>query len=148
MKNNTLHVNRTSTNSSPSRSYWAIPLVRNVMPVCAEGRQFRLSLGEGTSAAPPVYYSEGVLRETDRGLTIITPFRSIVTDGLADAVQHVDLQECEESFVVLCTVAKDDEFANLAKQLRRRPVLQASLANIDRVQKGGEACAPGCASTR
>ena len=55
-------------------------------------------------------------------------FQSIVTEDLDDIVQNADLQEWQEIFVVLCTFAKADEFANLAEQLGQRLEFQASLA--------------------
>lgn len=54
-------------------------------------------------------------------------FQSIVTEDLDDIVQNADLQEWQEIFVVLCTFAKPDEFANLAEQLGQRLEFQASL---------------------
>lgn len=54
-------------------------------------------------------------------------FQSIVTEDLDDIVQNADLQEWREAFVVLCTFAKADEFANLAEQLGQRLEFQASL---------------------
>ena len=47
-------------------------------------------------------------------------FQSVVTNDLADIVQNADLGEWKEIFVVLCTFAKEDEFAGLAKQLGQR----------------------------
>ncbi|KIY53493.1 hypothetical protein FISHEDRAFT_55132 [Fistulina hepatica ATCC 64428] len=47
-------------------------------------------------------------------------FKSIVSNDLADIVQNADLKEWREIFVVLCTFATPDEFANLAEQLGRR----------------------------
>lgn len=47
-------------------------------------------------------------------------FQSIVTEDLADIVQNADLAEWKVVFVVLCTFAKDADFANLADQLGRR----------------------------
>ncbi|EKM49465.1 uncharacterized protein PHACADRAFT_214425 [Phanerochaete carnosa HHB-10118-sp] len=55
-------------------------------------------------------------------------FQSIVTDDLEDIVQNADLQEWQEIFVVLCTFASQDDFANLAEQLGQRLEFQASLA--------------------
>ena len=55
-------------------------------------------------------------------------FQSIVTDDLEDIVQNADLQEWQEIFVVLCTFASHDDFANLAEQLGQRLEFQASLA--------------------
>ena len=54
--------------------------------------------------------------------------QSIVTEGLDDVVQDANLQEWREIFLILCTFAKADEFANLAKQLGQRLEFQASLA--------------------
>ena len=54
-------------------------------------------------------------------------FQSIVTEDLDDIVQNADLQEWQEIFVVLCTFAKPDEFANLAEQLGQRLEFQASV---------------------
>ena len=39
--------------------------------------------------------------------------------------------EWQRNFSVLCTFAKADEFANLAKQLGQRLEFQASLANVE-----------------
>lgn len=47
-------------------------------------------------------------------------FQSIVTEDLADIVQNADLAEWRVVFVVLCTYAKEGDFANLADQLGRR----------------------------
>lgn len=47
-------------------------------------------------------------------------FQSIVTEDLTDIVQNADLAEWRVVFVVLCTFAKDTEFANLADQLGQR----------------------------
>ncbi|KAL1685967.1 hypothetical protein GGG16DRAFT_65216 [Schizophyllum commune] len=47
-------------------------------------------------------------------------FQSIVSNDLSDIVQNADLQEWQEIFVVLCTFASQDEFANLAEELGRR----------------------------
>lgn len=55
-------------------------------------------------------------------------FQSIVTDDLEDIVQNADLQEWQEIFVVLCTFASQNDFANLAEQLGQRLEFQASLA--------------------
>ncbi|KAH8116058.1 WD40 repeat-like protein [Phellopilus nigrolimitatus] len=54
-------------------------------------------------------------------------FQSIVTEDLDDIVQNADLQEWQEIFVVLCTFAKPDEFANLAEQLGQRLEFNASM---------------------
>ena len=54
-------------------------------------------------------------------------FQSIVTEDLDDIVQNADLQEWQEIFVVLCTFAKPDEFANLAEQLGQRLEFNASI---------------------
>ena len=47
-------------------------------------------------------------------------FQSIVTEDLVDIVQNADLAEWKVVFVVLCTFAKDSDFANLAEQLGQR----------------------------
>ncbi|WVQ79835.1 hypothetical protein IAT38_001935 [Cryptococcus sp. DSM 104549] len=47
-------------------------------------------------------------------------FQSIVTEDLLDIVQNADLAEWKVAFVVLCTYAKESEFANLAEQLGQR----------------------------
>lgn len=47
-------------------------------------------------------------------------FQSIVTEDLVDIVQNADLAEWKVVFVVLCTFAKDGDFANLAEQLGQR----------------------------
>ncbi|TXT04973.1 hypothetical protein VHUM_03793 [Vanrija humicola] len=47
-------------------------------------------------------------------------FQSIVTEDLIDIVQNADLGEWRVVFVVLCTFAKEADFANLADQLGRR----------------------------
>ncbi|KAL1741502.1 hypothetical protein HDZ31DRAFT_66861 [Schizophyllum fasciatum] len=47
-------------------------------------------------------------------------FQSIVSNDLSDIVQNADLQEWQEIFVVLCTFASQEEFANLAEELGRR----------------------------
>ncbi|KAL1407031.1 protein transport protein S31 [Vanrija albida] len=47
-------------------------------------------------------------------------FQSIVTEDLVDIVQNADLGEWRVVFVVLCTFAKEADFANLADQLGRR----------------------------
>ncbi|EJD05585.1 WD40 repeat-like protein [Fomitiporia mediterranea MF3/22] len=54
-------------------------------------------------------------------------FQSIVTEDLDDIVQNADLQEWREIFVVLCTFAKPDEFANLAEQLGQRLEFHANI---------------------
>ncbi|KAL5498571.1 SEC31 [Sanghuangporus vaninii] len=54
-------------------------------------------------------------------------FQSIVTEDLDDIVQNADLQEWQEIFVVLCTFAKPDEFANLAEQLGQRLEFHANI---------------------
>lgn len=58
-------------------------------------------------------------------------FQSIVTNGLSDIVQNADLQEWREIFVVLCTFAKDDEFAGLAEQLGARLEFQSVVGRDD-----------------
>ena len=60
------------------------------MPVRGTVRRYHPSLGEGWSADPPAYYSEGVLRETDRGPTIFTPL-PVYRHG--KPVRDADLQE-------------------------------------------------------
>jgi protein transport protein SEC31 len=69
-------------------------------------------------------------------------FQSIVTDDLEDIVQNADLQEWQEIFVVLCTFASQEDFANLAEQLGQRLEFQASLAkasaNPDAADKAQE----------
>ncbi|BEI98107.1 hypothetical protein CcaverHIS631_0304060 [Cutaneotrichosporon cavernicola] len=47
-------------------------------------------------------------------------YQSIVTEDLADIVQNADLAEWKVAFVVLCTYAKEADFANLVDQLGRR----------------------------
>jgi protein transport protein SEC31 len=47
-------------------------------------------------------------------------FQSIVTEDLTDIVQNADLDEWRVVFVVLCTFAKEADFANLADQLGQR----------------------------
>ncbi|KAL7419086.1 protein transport protein S31 [Cryptotrichosporon argae] len=47
-------------------------------------------------------------------------FQSIVTEDLADIVQNADLAEWRVVFVVVCTFARDGDFANLAEQLGQR----------------------------
>ncbi|GMK56909.1 hypothetical protein CspeluHIS016_0307490 [Cutaneotrichosporon spelunceum] len=47
-------------------------------------------------------------------------YQSIVTEDLADIVQNADLAEWKVAFVVLCTYAKEADFANLTDQLGRR----------------------------
>ncbi|WVO18366.1 hypothetical protein L204_106081 [Cryptococcus depauperatus] len=47
-------------------------------------------------------------------------FQSIVTEDLLDIVQNADLSEWKVIFVVLCTFAKESEFANLTEQLGQR----------------------------
>ncbi|KAI5121114.1 hypothetical protein M0805_002787 [Coniferiporia weirii] len=54
-------------------------------------------------------------------------FQSIVTEDLDDIVQNADLQEWQEIFVVLCTFAKPDEFANLTEQLGQRLEFRANM---------------------
>ena len=56
-------------------------------------------------------------------------FQSIVTNDLSDIVQHADLQEWQEIFVVLCTFAGQDEFPGLAEQLGRRLEFQFTVAD-------------------
>lgn len=55
-------------------------------------------------------------------------FQSIVTEDLDDIVQNADLKEWQEIFVVICTFAKQEDFANLAEQLGQRLEFQASVA--------------------
>ncbi|KAF8886801.1 hypothetical protein BD779DRAFT_1673098 [Infundibulicybe gibba] len=55
-------------------------------------------------------------------------FQSIVTNDLSDIVQNADLQEWQEIFVVLCTFASREEFANLAEQLGSRLEFQFTLS--------------------
>ena len=55
-------------------------------------------------------------------------FRYIVTEDMDNIVQNADLQEWQDIFVVLCTFAKGNEFANLAEQLGQRLEFQACLA--------------------
>jgi protein transport protein SEC31 len=57
-------------------------------------------------------------------------FQSIVDADLADVVRHADLREWREVFVVICTFAKDADFASLAEMLGRR-LEQASRAKVD-----------------
>ncbi|KAH7925064.1 hypothetical protein BV22DRAFT_1089788 [Leucogyrophana mollusca] len=57
-------------------------------------------------------------------------FQSIVTNDLADIVQNADLQEWQEIFVVLCTFASQDDYANLTEQLGSRLEFQSSLAKV------------------
>ena len=56
-------------------------------------------------------------------------FQSIVTNDLSDIVQHADLQEWQEIFVVLCTFAGQAEFPALAEQLGRRLEFQFTVAD-------------------
>ncbi|KAF8224277.1 hypothetical protein L208DRAFT_1312374 [Tricholoma matsutake] len=66
-------------------------------------------------------------------------FQSIVTNDLSDIVQHADLQEWQEIFVVLCTFAGQAEFSGLAEQLGRRLEFQFTVAASSddaRVQSG------------
>jgi protein transport protein SEC31 len=56
-------------------------------------------------------------------------FQSIVTNDLSDIVQHADLQEWQEIFVVLCTFAEQAEFPALAEQLGRRLEFQFTMAD-------------------
>lgn len=65
-------------------------------------------------------------------------FQSIVTDDLEDIVQNADLQEWQEIFVVLCTFASQDDFANLAEQLGQRLEFQASLAKASATPEAAE----------
>ncbi|GJE96308.1 WD40 repeat domain-containing protein [Phanerochaete sordida] len=65
-------------------------------------------------------------------------FQSIVTDDLEDIVQNADLQEWQEIFVVLCTFANQDDFANLAEQLGQRLEFQASLAKASSAADAAE----------
>lgn len=59
-------------------------------------------------------------------------FQSIVTEDLVDIVQNADLAEWKVVFVVLCTFAKDAEFANLADQLGQRLQFRSKvLSNSD-----------------
>lgn len=54
-------------------------------------------------------------------------FQSIASNDLSDIVQNADLAEWQEVFVVLCTFAKQEEFADLVKQLGQRLEFQHSL---------------------
>jgi protein transport protein SEC31 len=56
-------------------------------------------------------------------------FQSIVMNDLSDIVQHADLQEWQEIFVVLCTFAGKEEFPGLAEQLGRRLEFQFTVAD-------------------
>lgn len=59
-------------------------------------------------------------------------FQSIVTEDLVDIVQNADLAEWKVVFVVLCTFAKDGDFANLADQLGQRLQFRSQvLSNSD-----------------
>ncbi|CAL1708455.1 unnamed protein product [Somion occarium] len=60
-------------------------------------------------------------------------FQSIVTNDLADIVQNADLQEWQETFVVLCTFAGQEDFSSLAEQLGQRLEFQSSLAKVSTV---------------
>lgn len=53
-------------------------------------------------------------------LPFLRVFQSIVTEDLVDIVQNADLEEWKVAFVVVCTFAKDGDFANLADQLGQR----------------------------
>ncbi|KDQ10528.1 hypothetical protein BOTBODRAFT_36224 [Botryobasidium botryosum FD-172 SS1] len=55
-------------------------------------------------------------------------FQSVVTSDLVDVVQNADLREWREIFVVVCTFAKEDEFASLIKQLGERLEFQYAVA--------------------
>ena len=54
-------------------------------------------------------------------------FQSIVTNDLSDIVQNADLQEWQETFVVLCSFATPDDFASLTEQLGERLEFQSHL---------------------
>ncbi|KAG9056927.1 protein transport protein S31 [Serendipita sp. 407] len=47
-------------------------------------------------------------------------YQSVVGNDLADVVQNADLKEWQEVFVILCTYATQEEFANLTEQLGLR----------------------------
>lgn len=65
-------------------------------------------------------------------------FQSVVTNDLADIVQNADLQDWQETFVVLCTFARADEFSGLAEQLGARLEFQASLARSEHAVEASE----------
>ncbi|KAF8629447.1 hypothetical protein AX15_003441 [Amanita polypyramis BW_CC] len=78
----------------------------------------------------------GLLRRTQKAyferrttaLPYLRLFQSIVSNDLSDIVQNADLQEWREIFVVLCTFAKEDDFAGLAEQLGARLEFQSVIA--------------------
>lgn len=61
-------------------------------------------------------------------------FQSVVTNDLTDIVQNANLGEWKEIFVVLCTFAKEDEFASLAKQLGQRLEFQGQMVKSSDIE--------------
>lgn len=54
-------------------------------------------------------------------------YQSIVSNDLDDIVQNAELKEWQEIFVILCTFAREDEFAGLAKHLGQRLEFQGKV---------------------
>ena len=65
--------------------------------------------------------------KSTENLPRLRSFQSVIAEVLADIVQNVDLQEWMETFVVLYTFAKGDEFTGLAEQLSQRLEFVGSL---------------------
>lgn len=65
-------------------------------------------------------------------------FQSVASNDLGDIVQNADLADWQEVFVVLCTFARKDEFANFVESLGQRiefAAVQSRNSNADEALK-------------
>ncbi|KAF8318711.1 hypothetical protein DL93DRAFT_2164889 [Clavulina sp. PMI_390] len=65
-------------------------------------------------------------------------FQSVVTNDLTDIVQNAELGEWKEIFVVLCTFAKEEDFASLAEQLGQRLEFQGQMTKGSDAENASE----------
>ncbi|CAK9779733.1 hypothetical protein CC85DRAFT_76158 [Cutaneotrichosporon oleaginosum] len=90
--------------------------------LCLASERFADALLLAVRGGPELLQSTQKAYFTRRTLAhpFLRVYQSIVTEDLADIVQNADLAEWKVAFVVLCTYAKEADFANLADQLGRR----------------------------
>ncbi|WVQ75849.1 hypothetical protein IAR50_005482 [Cryptococcus sp. DSM 104548] len=95
---------------------------RSAVDLCLASERFADALLLAVRGGPDLLHStqNAYFAQQTTSRPFLRVFQSIVTEDLLDIVQNADLSEWKAAFVVLCTFAKDGEFANLAEQLGQR----------------------------
>ncbi|ODO08572.1 protein transporter SEC31 [Cryptococcus wingfieldii CBS 7118] len=95
---------------------------KSAVDLCLASERFADALLLAVRGGPDLLHStqNAYFAQQTTSRPFLRVFQSIVTEDLLDIVQNADLSEWKAAFVVLCTFAKDGEFANLAEQLGQR----------------------------